>query len=89
MLNKGKFFTTQRLKRLRYIGRTLQRFKTSDERPENDMKPLNPYKTKIEAFMALGRYHRQTGTYLLFIPCVYGVLIGCPTPLNPFLGKNI
>jgi hypothetical protein len=39
------------------------------------------WKQKMKHFANLGRYQNQTGTLLLFYPCLYGVLLASPTPL--------
>jgi 4-hydroxybenzoate polyprenyltransferase len=41
-----------------------------------------PPLSKLRHFAALGRYHSQTGTYLLFFPCAWGVALASPSPLS-------
>lgn len=38
--------------------------------------------SKLKAFTMLGRYSNQTGTFLLFMPCVWGVCLASPDPLS-------
>ena len=45
---------------------------------------------KSKSFAKLGRYHSQTGTMLLFYPCLFGVALGAPAPLSlPLSNFNI
>jgi 4-hydroxybenzoate polyprenyl transferase len=44
-------------------------------------RPL-PFPKKLRNFAALGRYHSQIGTYLLFFPCAWGVALASPSPLS-------
>ena len=43
---------------------------------------------KAKIFAKLGRYQNQTGTLLLFYPCMFGVLLGAPSPLSFPLSKE-
>lgn len=82
-------------KNFQKICRSGRRF--SAKGPEEDNKPLGdmnkddiPEKklTKIDHFIALGRYKRQTGSLLLFSPCLWGVMINAPVPLSSYESKK-
>lgn len=68
-----------------YGSVSLRKFSSEEKKkPKEKKKKL----TKIDHFIALGRYKRQTGTLLLLSPCIWGVMMNAPLPLSNYDRKQ-